>query len=344
MLFLTTLAIAGEVLLRNDTNTTDTYDGSDQVAWLEFPECAVSVLTADADDLPMDVGTIYVYLGSNTGNQDGTATLAEVGIQLLDAGGTPVNGGMDWGPEAFSITVSSQGLNALPLVDTEAGWSALSYASGSIAVWVCTPDETTGESWPRASARDTSGIVIDVESPSAGNYLWSGGEITALSKYVSGSWIIRAGPEGGTGIDTGSDTGGDTGGDSDTDDPNDSGSDTDAILSVSSITPADTVVGEPVSVAIIGTGFAEGLQVYIGGLSVSSLSLSGNSAITATSPSALPAGVHDLVVQNAGGGSSTLRGAFTVTDADCGCRTGGSAGVAWLFVAGVAFLGRRKQP
>lgn len=182
MLLLTTLAFAGDTILRNDTNTTDEYDENDQVGWLEFPECAVTVLTADAADLPMDVGTIYVYLGSNTGNQDGTATYAEVGVQLIEEGAVPTNGPMDWGPEAFNLTVSSQGLNALSLVDETAGWTALDYQGGSIAVWVCPPDETTGESWPRASARDTSGIVIDVESPSAGNYLWSADEMTALSK------------------------------------------------------------------------------------------------------------------------------------------------------------------
>ncbi len=337
MLLFTTLAFAGETLLRNDTNTSDEYDGSDQVAWLEFPECAVSVLTADPADLPMDVGMLYVYLGSNTGNQDGSATLAEVGVQLLETGAEPTNGAMAWGPEAFSVTVSSQGLNSLSLVDAEAGWSALRYESGSIAVWVCPPDPETGESWPRTSAKDTSGIVIDTESPSAGNYLWAGGDMSALSKYVAGSWIIRAGPEGGGDADTDTDTDTDTDSDSDTDTDTDTDS---SLLSVSSITPAEAVVGEAVAVAILGTGFEEGLQVYIGGLSVSSLSLSGDTAIAATSPSALPAGVHDLVVQLPGGGSSTLQGAFTVTEAGCGCTNGGAS--AWLFVAGLALLARRR--
>lgn len=338
VLLLTTLAIAGEVL-RNDTNTSDQYDSSDQVAWLAFPECAVSVLTAAAGDLPMDVGTVYVYLGSNTGNQDGTSTLAEVGIQLLDAGAEPQNGPMDWGPEAFSLTVSSQGLNALSLVDETNGWAPLAYTTGSIAVWVCPPDETTGESWPRTSSRDTSGIVIDVESPSAGNYLWSASEMVPLSNYVSGSWIIRAGAEGGTGIDTGSDTG--NGNDSGTD-SGDNDTDGDALLSVSSVTPAEALFGEPVSVVILGTGFEQGLQVYIGGLSVSSLSLSGTTAVTATSPSALPAGVHDLVVQSPGGESSTLVGAFTVTDGECGCTSASAPMLAWLATAGVLLLRRRR--
>jgi MYXO-CTERM domain-containing protein len=339
MLLLPAFALAGDVILRNDTNTADEYDENDQVGWLEFPECAISVLTADPADLPMDVGTIYLFLGSNTGNQEGETTYAEVGIQQIDTNGVPVSAPMQWGPEAFNLTVSNSGLNALTLVDSEAGWTALRYTEGSIAVWVCPPDESTGEAWPRANSRDTSGLVIDVESPSTGSYLQSGGEITALSKYISGSWIIRAGPEGGSGIDTGGDTGNDT----DTDTDTNSGGNDDAVLGVSSITPSSTVVGEPVSVAILGAGFQEGLQVYIGGLSVSSLSLSGDTAITATSPSALPAGVHDLVVQNPDGGSSTLRGAFTVTDAECGCASATAPAAAWLFVAGLAFLARRRD-
>jgi uncharacterized protein (TIGR03382 family) len=50
--------------------------------------------------------------------------------------------------------------------------------------------------------------------------------------------------------------------------------------------------------------------------------------------------VHDLVVQLPGGGSSTLQGAFTVTESGCGCANGGAS--AWLFVAGLALLARRR--
>ncbi len=342
MLLLAAHAFAADIMLRNDTNLTDEYDKRDQVAWLSFPECAISVLTGDAADLPIDIGTVFVYLGTNTGNDDGVATFSEVGIQRLDEGSAPTIGGMDWGPEVFSMTVSSTTINALDLVDSTNGWSALPYTTGSVAVWVCPPDPTTGESWPFNGAADQSGIIIDNDSPNTGSYLFDGEKIVPLSVHADGAWVIRASVEDADIGDADTDT--DTDSDTDADSDTDTDTDTDTNLSVSSVTPADTVVGEAVSIAILGTGFEAGLQLYVGGLAASGVSLSGDTAIAATSPSALPAGVHDVMVTNADGGSSTLAGAFTVTEeaGACGCAAATAAASAWGLLAAAGLVARRR--
>ncbi len=332
MLFL--FAVASATELRVDTNTSDTYDEADQVAWLEYPECAITVLEADAGDLPLAVDYVYVFLGTNTGNQDGDDTLAEVGIQVLADGEIPNTTHMEWGPEAFSLTVSSDRLAELSLVDEENGLFALDYTEGRIAVWVCAPDPETGSSWPRTSERDTSGIVIDTDSPSGGNYLLYDGSVQPLSDFVRGSWIIRA-SAGAVEGDADTDTDADTDADTDTD------TDTDGVV-VASVTPATAAAGEAVSVAVLGEGFQDGATVFIGGLAVSGVQVSGDTAISGTSPSALPAGTHDVVVNNPDGSSDTLEGAFTVTGG-CGCDVGGVGGVGPLALLLAFGLARRRR-
>lgn len=334
MLFLSvSVALATQTLLRNDTNTADTYDSSDQVAWLDYPECAITVLEADAGDLPLAIDYVYVYLGSNTGNQDGDETLAEVSLQVLADGELPSTDHMEWGPEAFYLTVSSERISELPLVDEVNGLFALDYTSGRVAVWICPPDPTTGVSWPRTNERDTSGIVIDTESPSAGNWLYYENEVVALSAFVGGSWIIRAGAGTGGGDDTGGDDT-DDGGEDDT---------ADGALSIDSVTPASTQEGAAVSIAILGEGFEAGATVFIGGLAVSNVQLSGDTALSGTSPSSLAVGTHDVLVNNPGGTSETLEAAFTVEGGGCGCSTGGGG---WDVVGlglTVALASRRRR-
>ena len=321
--------LAADVVLRNDVS--DTYDTGDQLAWLEFPECAIAVLEAKASQLPLDIRYVEVMFASNTGNQDGEQTLAEVGIQILAEGEKPTATAMDWGPEGFTITVSSTGINRLALDDEDAGWSALAYTSGSIAVWVCTPDPATGEAWPRVNDRDESGIVIDTSAPAAGSYLYMSGAVKSLGSLgVNGAWVIHAGSGEGGGTDTGSDTGGpapDTGGE-DTDSGEEEG-----LLAVASVTPNTGAAGEAVSIAILGEGFEANAQVHVGGLAASAVSLSGTTALTATTPTALPVGTHDILVTNPGGDSATLAGAFTVEAAGCGCNSGAATVGGWVIAA-----------
>ncbi|MDP2308066.1 MAG: IPT/TIG domain-containing protein [Pseudomonadota bacterium] len=336
LLFPVSVALATQVVLRNDTNTADTYDSSDQVAWLEYPECAVTVLTADAADLPLAIDFVYVYLGSNTGNQDGTETLTEVSLQILADGEDPSSSHMEWGPEAFYVNISSEYILELPLVDEANGLYALDYTSGRVAVWVCTPDPETGYSWPRTSERDTSGIVIDTSSPSAGNWLYYGSEVLPLSGFVAGSWIIRAAAGEGSGSG-GDDTGGDTDGGDDTDDTDD------GPVSIASVTPSTAKEGEAVSIAILGEGFEAGSTVFIGGLAVSNVQLSGDTALSGTSPSSLSAGTHDVLVNTPSGASDTLEGGFTVEGGGCGCSSGAGAwGLAGIVLA-AGFAGRRRR-
>lgn len=345
LLFAFSAAFAGDVVLRNDVS--DSYDSEDQLAWLDFPECAVSVLKADASDLPLEIGYVDFMLASNTGNQDGETTLAEVGIQLLADGAEPTNAPMDWGPEAFTVTVSSTGINHLSLVDEASGWTALPYTSGQIAVWICPPDPTTGDAWPRVNDRDESGIVIDTSASPNGSYIYMNNKMTELGDFIDGAWVIHAGSGQGGGTDTGTDTG-DTG-DADTDVNDTSDTDTsedtgenEGILSVQSVTPSSGALGESVSIAVLGQGFETGAQVYIGGLAASGVALSGSTALSATTPSALPEGTHDVMVTNPGGDSSTLSGAFTVEAAGCGCDSGAAVAGAWGVVF-AAMLARRRR-
>lgn len=326
LLFSVGATLAAQVVLRNDTNLSDAYDEADQVAWLEYPECAVTVLTADAADLPLAVDRVYVYLGSNTGNQDGTDTLAEVSLQLLGDGEDPSIGVMDWGPESFSLDVSSDHIGELSLVDEANGLYALDYTEGRVAVWVCPPDPETGSAWPRTSERDTSGIVIDTASPSAGNWLYYQDRVQPLSGLVPGSWIIRASAGEGEG-------GGDDTGEDDTDGGSDDTDDIDGAVAITSVTPATAKEGEAVSIAVLGEGFEPGATVFIGGLAVSNVQLSGDTALSGTSPSSLAVGTHDVLVNNPGGGSDTLEAAFTVEGEGCGCSAGAGA---WAGVIGLA--------
>ncbi len=337
VLLAASLANAG-VVLRNDTNTSDTYDESDQVAWLEFPECAISVLEAQSGDLPLAIDTVWVYLGSNTGNQDGTSTYVDVSLQLLADGEDPTPTHMEWGPESFYVAVSSQQINELPLVDEESGLTALDYTGGRVAVWVCAPDPSTGSAWPRTSDRDTSGIVIDTGSPSAGSWLYYRDSVQSLATFVRGSWIIRAG-EGDADTDTDADTDADTDSDTDTD----TDTDADAAVAIGSITPREAVFGVPVDVAVLGEGFQEGAAVFIGGLAVSSVARNGDTALAGTTPSALPVGTHDVVVTNPDGSADTLEAAFTVTEAGCGCASTGGGSALGALVGALAFL-RRRPP
>ena len=98
--FLLSTVQASEVILRND-NGSDTFAYPDWVAWLEFPECAISVLTPDPADYPLGFKA-FVSLASSFGNQDGSQVLATLGIQILQPGTPPsAYGNWDWGPESF---------------------------------------------------------------------------------------------------------------------------------------------------------------------------------------------------------------------------------------------------
>ncbi len=342
-LLLSTSASAEEVILRNDG--TDEYSPGAQVIWLEFPECAISVLTPEPDEYPLEIHTIQMFFVSNTGNLAGESGYTELGIQILDEGAAPTGrGDWVWGEEAFLTTASSEALNELYIDDSDEGWEPVTLTEGSLAVWLCPSDPSTGADWPYNDDGDVAGIVIDSSAPSAGNYLMYDGAIYALANVgVSGAWVIRAvagegsgGGDGG-GDDGSSGSGGDDGGDGD--------------LFVDSITPASMFAGESPQVAVVGEGFDDNASAYIGGLPLSSVTVSGDNALTGTVPSTVPMGTHDVLIQNPDGTQSTLVAGFTVLDSEeldgnsgCGCNAGLlSTTLAWLWAPLALVAARRRR-
>ena len=188
-------AFAQDVTVQNDTAFSNSFGLTDMVAWLEYPECVVSVLTPDSSDLPMDVHTIQVYLGSQFGTLDNIATSLMMGIQIIGTNETPAGyGNWDWPITLFNVTVSSTQLN-LNMLNPQTGSGSLLVNTGSIAVWICAPDPSVAV-WPY-DGFDLSGVVLHTNSPSDGTYVYDGASIGPVinpltSMQQPGSWIIRA--------------------------------------------------------------------------------------------------------------------------------------------------------
>ena len=363
-------AQADEIVLRNDNNYSDSYDTSDAVVWLEFPECAVSVLTPDEEDLPLDIHTIRVYMGSSQGNQDGQDAMVVLGIQELALDEDPSGrGDWAWNEEAFYVTISSSTINELSLDNAAEGLFPYTIESGRIAVWICAPDPDWGFDWPMSNAVDTSGLVLDSSSPSDGTWLYWNYQMHRMSDLgYSGSWIIRAiagegsggssGDSGGSngsggsgsGSGGGSDDGGSGGGSGGTIDTGggatDTGDEPVEGLAVFTVAPNSANLGEGVPIAVVGQDFDSNASLTIGGLPASNVVVSGDSAITATSPSGLPVGIHDVMVTNPDGSAATLSQGFEVQETGgCGCSsTPDSRGWAGIVLLGLfAFIRRQSN-
>ena len=255
--------------------------------------------------------------------------------------------------------MSSSYLNVLELDSPGDGLFPVELTEGRIAVWLCPPDPTTGEAWPSSGAADTSGIVIDGGSPNSGNYLYYQSNVIPLATLgAQGSWVIRAiagysggGGSGSSGGGSGggasgsgdSGAGGGTGGDGTPDGP----------IVVDSITPSSAPYGASADVVILGNGFDDGTTATLGGLALGAIEVQGEAAFSARTPSALPPGVHDLVVTTSAGDQDTLIEAFEVTEGDtgmggtdegCACSGTGLAG-GWLLglLAFPFAAGRRRS-
>ena len=363
-------AQADEIILRNDNNYSDSYDTSDSVVWLEFPECAVSVLTPDEDELPLEIHTIRVYMGSSQGNQDGQDAMVVLGIQALGVDEEPGGrGDWAWSEEAFYVTISSSTINELSLDNAAEGLFPYTIESGRIAVWVCAPDPDWGFDWPMSNAVDTSGIVMDRSSPSDGTWLYWNFQMHRMSDLgYSGSWIIRAiageGSGGSSGDSSGSSDsgeGGHSGGSGDGSDGGGSGSGSGGVdtaeggtdtgdepiegLAVFTVAPNSSLLGEGVPIAVVGQNFDTNASLTIGGLPASNVMVSGDSAITATSPSGLPVGNHDVMVTNPDGNTATLSQGFEVHDGSgCGCSSTSTSTAwgSWLIFGLMALIRRRS--
>jgi len=335
--FLVGNALAGEVVLRNDTSFDDTYTpGEDVVVNLAFPECAIAVLTPDAADLPLAISTVDLLYASGNGTHQGDLVYADVGLELVPKGGAPTGDFFDWGPETFVLTVANDSLNELDLDDAYSGWNALWMTDGSVAVHVCTPDPASGEAWPMGT-----GVMVDTNSPDEGNWMYTAGDYSTIADLgISGSWIIRAA----TG--TGGGGNGDGGG------GDDSGQVTDG-PTIDSVVPDSTSEGTAEPVAVIGEGLSGVTAIYFGGLPGSALTVSSDTTVEVTSPSGLPVGVHDVMAELDDGSTATFPGAFTVSaeqdiatassdDGGCGCATPGRS-MGWLAIGLGAALVRRGR-
>ena len=76
------LAEAVEVTLQNDTSN-NSFGFGDMVAWLEYPECVVSVLTPDPTDYPIELHTVEVFFASQYGTLDNIQSSILMGVQNL---------------------------------------------------------------------------------------------------------------------------------------------------------------------------------------------------------------------------------------------------------------------
>ncbi|MFH1468761.1 MAG: hypothetical protein ABIO70_30515 [Pseudomonadota bacterium] len=346
-LLLLPLAFGREVLLRNDEAWDDAFGEDDAVVLLEYPQCAVAVLTPQPEDYPLRVHTVQVYLGSTLGNQDREITLLTLAMHVLAEGEDPRLMGYhdwDWPETAFWVTVSTEYLNGLNLDDPESGIYPLTVDSGRLAVFVCAPDPEWkgGISWPCTTpGEDCSGLVVEGGSPSEGSWIVTEGpEASPLAEAgVTGAWVIRAVGEGPDVEDTG--TPDDTG---DSDQPDDT-----AALTLERVAPSDVREGTAALLVFVGGGFAEGVQATIGGRDVRDLTLRPDGILEGWSPVGLPVGLHDVEVTNPDGTSVLLVEAFRVRESrDCGCYGWGSwgchsgAGAAWLALLAPLWLRRRR--
>ena len=336
-LLLLPLCLGREVVLRNDQALDDSFDEADEVVWFDYPECAVAVLEADPDDLPLEVHTVQVYLGSLTGSQDRQTTMLTMAMHVLEEGEEPRLMGLadwDWPETAFWVTVSSDHLNALNLDDGDAGIYPFTLEEERLAVFVCAPDFhwKHGVAWPcETQGEDCSGLVVETGSSGEGSWwIESGPEALPISELgIEGAWVIRA-----LGEAEGED------------DPADTG---EVTLGLDAVQPAQAPLGQALELTITGQGFEDGAAATIGGLALADLTWADAATMTGRSPSGLPVGDHDLVVVNPDGESALLEEGFAVVqDEDeetggCGCGGGGGAGFVLMFVGALTATARRRR-
>lgn len=90
---------------------------------------------------------------------------------------------------------------------------------------------------------------------------------------------------------------------------------------VTRVTPEKGPNNQNTDVTIIGQNFVEGAKVLIGTFAALEVSVLGDKSIAAKVPAALKPGVYDVTVENPGGKTGRLTGAFTVEAPGCGCSS-----------------------
>jgi peptidoglycan-associated lipoprotein len=84
-----------------------------------------------------------------------------------------------------------------------------------------------------------------------------------------------------------------------------------APVSVSSVSPSSGKANRITDVVVRGDGFAEGVQVRVGGRDATGVQWESGQSLKATFPDLAP-GSYDVAVRNADGGRATLTGGFKV--------------------------------
>jgi len=316
-------------------------------------ECFASVFVPESGDYPFTLDSVdLLFGGAGSGIQE---TMI---FQFYEIDGTELDDPSSWrrlGEEAGAVQNSEQHMSSVAVEDFEITvpdfGGALQYyeiEEGNVAVSLCFDDYHSGYPGPANDAdvgadyADRNWIYADLGA----SFQWR----KSSDLGVNGDWILRLCVSGENIAGSCNPSAGDTDTDTDADTDTDTDTDTDAdpgLLSVASVTPGSTSEGEAVDIVVLGSGFEDGADVFLGGLSVTGATVLNSQTIQGRSPSALPPGVHDLEVENADGDNAYLAGAFEVigsTDDTCGCGAGtGSAGLAWLFGLLLPLLRRRDQ-
>jgi len=101
------------------------------------------------------------------------------------------------------------------------------------------------------------------------------------------------------------------------------------MFAITSIDPADSFNAEETPVVIVGDGFDEIAEVFVGPKVLADVKAKSPNVLNATVPKGMSAGVYDVKVFNKRGQSLVLSKAFTVNEgtrvrmAGCGCNVGG---------------------
>ena len=105
---------------------------------------------------------------------------------------------------------------------------------------------------------------------------------------------------------------------------------------MTAISPTSGYNDSETPVTVIGTGFAAGVTVKLGGTALSAVQVDGPGLISGTVPAGMGPGFYMLVVMNSSGDTATLMNAYEVkekeveideplTSGDGGCHTGAGA-------------------
>lgn len=325
LLALSTPAPAAEVWLK-----VDGFDDSGNPSEVGFQmgfvdgECWAVVYTPEPEHYPFT----FKYVDALIGNRG----VGDFVVNFYTLSGTEMSTATYLGGEMAEITGSDDSMNRLTVDELELGLPSVT--EGNVAVSYC----FSGHSGTPAIARDTDGMDYANQNwIYASDGRWYKSQMFGLT----GDWIQRLAIE----TDGDADTDADSDSDTDTDSDADTDSGIDASLTLGSITPTSADVGEAVDVVLIGTGFLDGAQARIGGISLTGTTVVNDETIQGRTPTSLPAGTHDVEVVNPDGDNAYLAAAFTVEDGKGGCATGSAAdlGLVGLLVSFGLTLKRKRD-